>query len=495
MVSCVNRKSIIFLSSNGYQYLESYLTELYGKRGRYSHNLERYACSEEFRSVCHYAETVEDFSEVNFEMIKHTIAREEHFQRVCRELIEHYDQLLSNNKLRFEDALEVAGVLGLAGGATSWSETLLPHVCDLFFSAEELENELGLKLEQRLREKSNLVMVMVNTMLDGMRRGQIIQSSDGRDVFSLGYARNLWRGENRFYGSSKAALFRNRPIDKEEGELHDLIGMMKVIEFSYWLKSLDFVRTWPYGDPFHGAIAQHYGIPTNAIDVSSDLKTALFFACTKYEPATGQFRKLLPDEYSEKDSRTKSADSNADSRYGILFKAPYDVINMSIASADPRLHFTSALPIGFQPFLRCSNQSGYLIETGKDFDLYKDGCFGKFKFRLCPEIIDWIFEKMNGGVDLYPRESFGSVEEIVKEINTSSVFTEKAFEGTIEYMNFAERKDQLRNLLLSRGYSLVEEKEWCPSEKQRQIQADFWTNISEFEDKLPPPKFRFGFCI
>ena len=61
-----------------------------------------------------------------------------------------------------------------------------------------------------------------------------------------------------------------------------LIRIIKMLDFSLWISQLNCVKNWLHGDVFHGAIAQHYGIATNGMDVSSNLKIALFFACCYY---------------------------------------------------------------------------------------------------------------------------------------------------------------------------------------------------------------------
>ncbi len=50
---------------------------------------------------------------------------------------------------------------------------------------------------------------------------------------------------------------------------------------------------------------------------------------------------------------------------------PADISNMNRAANIPQLRLTSLKLIGFQSFMRCSNQSAYII-AGGPFDLYKD---------------------------------------------------------------------------------------------------------------------------
>ena len=128
-------------------------------------------------------------------------------------------------------------------------------------------------------------------MMDSLSDRQVI-SCRGRMLLSQGYVRNFYRGENAYYGTSRPSLFRSSPIDPEEAKFHRLIGHIRIIEFSLWIQKLDYVKQWPCGDVFHGAIAQHYGIPTNGLDVTSDLKVALFFACCYFDQETKRWYPL-----------------------------------------------------------------------------------------------------------------------------------------------------------------------------------------------------------
>ena len=112
---------------------------------------------------------------------------------------------------------------------------------------------------------------------------------------------------------SRPSLFRKLSKDSFNAQVDTILGMVRIIDFSLWLNQLSFVKNWPYGDVFHGAIAQHYGIPTNCMDVTSDLETALFFACCNYE--NGQWRPLRADEFAEANSRNLG--KNCDARYGM----------------------------------------------------------------------------------------------------------------------------------------------------------------------------------
>ena len=113
----------------------------------------------------------------------------------------------------------------------------------------------------------------------------------------------------------------------------------KIIRKKYFQNS-------PKAIVFHGAIARHYGIPTNCVDVSTDLRTALFFACCRYE--NGQWRPLEPDEFAAANSRDLG--EYGDARYGIIFCA------LGKAGIDDILHNTLG-----RRWAACTSQTNMII--------------------------------------------------------------------------------------------------------------------------------------
>lgn len=329
-------------------------------------------------------------------------------------------------------------------------------------------------------------------MSDGLRPGQIIDYG-GRYLWSQGYGRNFFRGESAYNKQSRSSLFRSLPVDPAEAVLHKVIGNLRVTEFALWLNTLDFVRQWPYGNVFHGAIAQHYGLPTNGIDITSDLKTALFFACCRFE--RGYWRPLRPDEYDRADARENVARRGGDSRYGIIFCAPADVANMSRAANIPELHFTGLTPIGFQPFIRCGSQNGYLIEAGAPYDLYQDGSFSKHKFRHTPELCQWIFEEMHSGADVYPNEMFGSCEDIVEPLKRRTVFSQQALEVTLRHLGLEKNRAVICTQLEQHGITILPDVELCSAERKQELEQNYWKAYQSHMYQTVPSPVRIQFSI
>ncbi len=76
----------LFPSNNGFEFLEQYLTKIYGERGSIKQNLIRYINGDFFKAGCRYVNTIDDLPEISFEEIKQLINREKHFRNLSAEL-------------------------------------------------------------------------------------------------------------------------------------------------------------------------------------------------------------------------------------------------------------------------------------------------------------------------------------------------------------------------------------------------------------------------
>lgn len=379
----------------------------------------RYLAGPEWQNACRVVKSVEEIPEITEEQIHQQIAWEAMLRDKTRAM-QNFVQS-QNGKVSDEDYCAIAADMGLAPSPCPWEQTIFPHVVDLFVCSKEQEAEIFDCVE---RHKS-LISAMGNFMMDSLSDRQIISCRE-RLLLSQGYARNFYRGENAYYGSSRPSLFRRLPADPEEAKIYRLIGHIRVLEFVLWIRKLDYVKRWPFGDVFHGAIAQHYGIPTNGLDVTSDPRVAVFFACCTYDPKTKRWHPLKKEQFEYADSRPDVARLGGDSRYGLIFTAPVDISRMSETLNDPNLHFSSASPIGYQPFMRCARQSGYLIEAAEPYDLYQDATYAKHKFRLTETLCQWIYHEMREGELIYPNEGLLDYQSIIDDILRLDVYSEEA---------------------------------------------------------------------
>lgn len=131
---------------------------------------------------------------------------------------------------------------------------------------------------------------------------------------------------------------------------------------------------------YHLALAQHYGIATELMDVTSDKWIAAFFAATKWDD----------NIYSP---------FNEDG-WGIFYTCK-----------EKHTSAPSIRPIGIQPFSRPAEQRGYALPMSKDDDFEENASIRMFKHY--PEINEFIFNYTNRSLKLFPHDILKDKADII----------------------------------------------------------------------------------
>lgn len=313
--------------------------------------------------------------------------------------------------------------------------------------------------------------------------------------------RNYYRGENQIYMSSVPSLLRHLQSygDKEERELYRMVADMRVGEFKRFLNSFDHVREWKISDILYEPLAQHYGLETCWLDITSDFDVALFFATCYYED--GRWHPLTRERIEK----------NENTRYGMIYHMPSDRMNLRWSMEVPKFSGSSddveeykedgspfryrqyehpeflggvsnlIYPLGFQPFMRCHMQDGYGIYMRVEKPLQQDPLFEKLRFKQSVELSKGIFDLMRGGELIYPHEGLMKVQFLINQIAKSTTFSHEAFLYALERNHLFALKDRdmclekLRHFKID-GVSvkIQETPEWrLSSGKRKLINAEY----------------------
>lgn len=265
-------------------------------------------------------------------------------------------------------------------------------------------------------------------------------------VIQQGARRNYYRGENQIFKASISSLLRKlgKFEKKEDKALYRLIADMRIAEFSFLLQKFEHVRKWKESDILYDTIAQHYGLETGWLDITSDFNVALFFATCfwnedHWEPLT-----------------KKQTEIDETHQHGMIFHMPSNRMQHRILQAlenlkpwtdepigkteDGNVQYGKLehpiyrhempnviYPIGFQPFMRCSMQNGYGIYMRTAKPLQEDLEFEKLRFRHSEKLSRWIYDLMDGGRKVYPHEGLVQVQFLIDQIRTATEFSEEAF--------------------------------------------------------------------
>lgn len=326
---------------------------------------------------------------------------------------------------------------------------------------------------------------------DPLTAGMRVQYPHGV-IIQQSQRRNFYRGENQQYEASVPSLLRtlNNPengyITRKEKELYRLVADMRIAEFTMLLQKFEHVNNWNICDVLYDVLAQHYGLETGWLDITSNFNVALFFATCTYD--NGKWRPLTKSD-TENDEQTK---------YGMLFHMPSNRMPMRWSMnlekysncgdaigenekgetgyellTHPKYyenHDNLIYPIGFQPFMRCSMQHGYGIYMRKAQPLQEDIGFQKLRFRHSEELSRRVFERMDGGKAIYPHEGLVQTQFIIDEIKKSTVFSKVAF-------YYALKKSQY--------YRIVDEERCLQDLSSFKVKVDGNDKTIEIIDKSP----------
>lgn len=219
-----------------------------------------------------------------------------------------------------------------------------------------------------------------------------------------------YRGQTRYYANCLPTLQRDNDkyiIFKER---------LKLCEFSIIVKKHPIANMFDLGlftqtrsgDMQHCkihindvALAQHYGIFTEHLDLTTDKWVAAFFASSDYVNGEG----LKKDSYKPHEGKD----------FGVL----YLFRDKSPLEDNWHLH-----PVGIQPNARPSKQSAYTMDLGRNQN-FNDLAYG-FRFKhesRCSSIIYKLFDESKG---ILPPEV---IEQKVKEIVGSNKFSQMALDS------------------------------------------------------------------
>lgn len=267
--------------------------------------------------------------------------------------------------------------------------------------------------------------------------------------------RNYYRGENRVYEKSVPSLLRKLDTYRTEKEkaLYRLVADMRIAEFKHLIDKFDHVKKWKYdangnlryGDVLYDLLAQHYGLETGWLDITSDFRVALFFATCFYDYEAKEWKPLSKAQIEEHP-------------YGMLFHMPswqrstrwmravdyFATISNEVVETDEHgnpkrykaydyppfkgIPENLIYPIGYQPFMRCSMQYGYGIYMRVSMPLQDDYVFEKLRFKHSEELSKRVYEMMEGGKKIYPHEGLRDADYIIDQIRSGTVFSEDAFQ-------------------------------------------------------------------
>lgn len=219
--------------------------------------------------------------------------------------------------------------------------------------------------------------------------GQLIRFKDRYVAMPMTLDMEMYRGQTKDYGHLKASIFRNNDAVRQ------CIDEAKLREFKGVAKSISIISDELTGQFDPVAIAQHYGMATDYLDITNSFAVALFFAICKFDEDCGGYRPLKTSEIK-------------DNPYGVIYHTVSLV--MSIYGDD-------YMPLGFSSLNRPSAQRGFMIRD-KNGD-FLDGIFAKWRFKHSRYLSDNVFRFFHSGNDIMPPDDSPTLIKLIEDIKAS----------------------------------------------------------------------------
>lgn len=271
------------------------------------------------------------------------------------------------------------------------------------------------------------------------------------------FSTTLYRGQNEDYGVCKTTLDRCETQEEQFLSICRTIAFEELLEVHPFVK---FVRSLPpLGENYLclnlTGMAQHYGLHTNYLDISSNFDVASFFATCKYENGKWKPISYLP-------------------KYGVIYK----INELSLAPfVDSKINSEILLEyLGWQPLPRPEQQRASVLKVAKNTNLDTINGVQKYYFKHSLSQSKKIWKQFDEGKTLFPDDS---AADLANECNKLNLFTsEQISKASNRFWQWNGMKTYNQNKILDNSkIEIIEKSSLC------------WDNLVETDSKYWEKKF------
>ena len=262
----------------------------------------------------------------------------------------------------------------------------------------------------------------------------------------------LYRGQGHYYGNCLPSLYRQKLTDDEIFVEH-----LRIAEFRLFLEQFDVTQRFlecGYVVDYIG-LAQHYGLKTDVLDVTSDINISMFFAMCDYDKSTDTYEpKTEVKEYIGYIYAILSNETSNDP------KNPFGVFSNNINV------------IGLQPFLRPGRQKGYAYHVGKE------GMLSGFlySFNYTKEDSEAIYNYFHQGDDLWCKDD---IVDTVKAIATTNSFSSEAVSLAVRMFGGTKSINKRIKALKLSGFNIISRRKLPWYSFKKPLTEKQWLNLQQ----------------
>lgn len=181
-------------------------------------------------------------------------------------------------------------------------------------------------------------------------------------------------------------------------------------------------------------IAQHYGLPTEYLDITSNFSVASFFATQRWDAKAKKFEPM-----------------RAQSAPGVIYKL-HPMFLMDSAQGCGEIPY---VPVGWQPFPRPEQQRANAVRLKPGEDFATSMPVAKYYFKHCPKHSKHIYEEFEGGDLLLPADELaGFAESLMTKTSFPQSTLDQAFQSYEQRKQPQNTAEKRQDLMASAGITL-----------------------------------------
>lgn len=328
----------------------------------------------------------------------------------------------------------------------------LPTILDVVERISKMENDMLLR---------NGATVFPGNAFQDEGRYAFVSETWNRNVVRLMPVSptpyTYYRGQSIFYEQCQPSLFRRNAEGKMPSEVDIAYNRIKICEFELLLATHPVFCELSHNISVNPvALAQHYGLTTEYLDITNSKWVAAFFASTRYDYDTDTYHPV---------------DRDYGDGYGVMYiSKPYE-------NGDAKDEFFAKnVVIGYQYFERPTKQSsfGYKMLSGENFN--ESPYFERVFFRHDLAASQIVFDMSYKQKRFIPKDS---LSRLARQIAESNEVTRRALERCIQMCYWDKDMTYLEEVCAAKEVTIREDNRPVAEFSQEELVKD-WEEWNKF---------------
>jgi FRG domain-containing protein len=275
----------------------------------------------------------------------------------------------------------------------------------------------------------------------------------------------MYRGQIERYPTCGPSILRGAPDDEWQIKARLSLERFRVAELELVLRDHPFKAVLDkrgFWVDYH-SLAQHYGIPTSLLDLTSNVEVAAFFAVAKWDKESASFKPM-------------------ETGTGVIYLFDWTAFGPGYSKFFE--------PVGFGPGLRPARQHAWTFRLRPGVDFQQVAHVAAIEFAHSKAASEELFARFDCGAWLYPPDCLASLVEKLRDLPFVTMHAirhaaRQDGQPSEEIESNAEKAAHFLNATL--GLGIVDGHELQPEEEDLEIARSQASALGDALDKL-----RFG---